>query len=71
MSDSLKYKIFDLLYRRETEEKKIDLETILTCPSCKNSVILDRDVICNSCKRRYPIKDGIIYLRVNDGKALK
>jgi uncharacterized protein YbaR (Trm112 family) len=33
---------------------------ILTCPFCKNNVILkDNTIICVQCQRKYPIKDGI------------
>ena len=37
-----------------------ELLDILACPVCKAPVKTEGEkIICSSCKRRYPIKDGI------------
>lgn len=37
-----------------------DFLEILACPACKTSVRQEDDwLVCQKCKRRYPIRDGI------------
>lgn len=39
-----------------------ELLEILACPVCKGDIAYDepnQKLICNSCGRRYPVKDGI------------
>ncbi|NLT72902.1 MAG: Trm112 family protein [Chloroflexi bacterium] len=48
-----------------------ELLAILACPACKTAVILkqDRWLICQnpSCGRKYPIKDGIPVMLIEEG----
>jgi uncharacterized protein YbaR (Trm112 family) len=68
LSDNLKYKIFDMIYCNEFKKnKKIDLNAVLACPRCKNSIILDEWAVCSNCRLRYPVKDGIMYMKISDG----
>ncbi|MBN1405466.1 MAG: Trm112 family protein [Candidatus Omnitrophica bacterium] len=40
---------------------------ILACPACKADVKMDNDKItCVKCKRRYPVKDGIPVMLINE-----
>lgn len=37
-----------------------ELIDILACPVCRSGVRLEGDnVVCASCSRRYPVRDGI------------
>jgi len=37
-----------------------ELLGILACPLCKAAVVLENDkIVCTQCGRRYPIKNGI------------
>ncbi len=37
-----------------------ELLSILACPACQGDVELkDERVVCKSCGRKYPVKDGI------------
>lgn len=39
-----------------------ELLDILACPVCKGDITYDEEnqkLICNECKRKYPIRDGI------------
>ncbi len=46
-----------------------ELLEILACPKCRVSVKLERDeLICPKCKRKYPIKDGIPVMLVDEGE---
>ncbi len=52
-----------------TKEKPIsdDLLAILACPKCKGDVKLEGCIlVCEQCGRRYPIKDGIPIMLVED-----
>jgi len=42
---------------------------ILACPSCKMPVELVRDqwLVCSECQRKYPIKDDIPVMLVEEG----
>ncbi len=40
---------------------------ILVCPDCKANVKLDGEwLVCESCKLRYPIRDGIPIMLVEE-----
>ena len=37
-----------------------ELLNILACPACQGDVELkDKNIVCKSCGRKYPVKDGI------------
>ena len=54
-----------------------DLLEILVCPACKTKVTLEGDAAngwldCASCGRRYPIRDGVPVMLIEEGdKARK
>ena len=42
---------------------------ILACPACKTAVKLDGErLICTQCGRRYPIRDGIPVMLVEEAE---
>ena len=42
---------------------------ILACPACKTAVRVDRDrLMCVQCGRRYPIRDGIPVMLLEDAE---
>lgn len=42
---------------------------ILACPACKAGVTLDADrLVCARCGRRYPIRDGIPVMLVDEAE---
>ena len=42
---------------------------ILACPACKTSVKLDGErLVCTQCGRRYPIRDGIPVMLVEEAE---
>ena len=42
---------------------------ILACPACKTKVVLqEARLICTQCGRRYPIRDGIPILLVEEAE---
>ncbi|MCK5534757.1 Trm112 family protein [bacterium] len=46
-----------------------ELLEILACPACKKSVELKDDkIICTECGRKYPIKDGIPIMLVEEAE---
>lgn len=46
-----------------------DLLDILACPSCRAEVKLEGDrIVCTSCGLRYPVRDGIPNLLVDDAE---
>lgn len=46
-----------------------DLLEILACPLCKESVELkDEKLVCIKCHRRYPIKDGIPVMLIEEAE---
>ncbi len=60
---------------REVEEHMISQELldILVCPACKKRVELSEGMlVCGECGRRYPIRDGIPIMLIEEGdKALQ
>ncbi len=53
------------------EGKMIDKELleILACPACKKSVELKNEkIICLGCGRKYPIRDGIPIMLVEEAE---
>lgn len=44
-----------------------ELLDILACPACKADVALEGDrIVCAECGRRYPIKDGIPIMLIEE-----
>ncbi|MCL5256404.1 MAG: Trm112 family protein [Chloroflexi bacterium] len=44
-----------------------DLLAILACPKCKGDIRLEGcTLVCEQCGRRYPIKDGIPVMLVDE-----
>lgn len=42
---------------------------ILACPACKESVVFeDEKIVCTKCRRKYPIKDGIPVMLIEEAK---
>ena len=42
---------------------------IMACPACKSEVEMkDGKIVCVSCGRRYPIKDGIPVMLVDEAE---
>ena len=47
-----------------------ELLNILACPACKKEVKLESDfIVCSSCRKRYPIKDGIPIMLVEEAQS--
>ncbi len=45
---------------------------ILACPACKGDIEYDmknEKLICNDCKKKYPIKDGIPVMLVEEAEV--
>ena len=55
--------------REEISQELID---ILACPACKSDIQYDREnqkLICTGgCKRRYPIRDGIPVMLIDEAE---
>jgi len=48
-----------------------ELLQILACPACKADVELSADknkIICKGCGKKYPIKDGIPIMLIDEAK---
>lgn len=46
-----------------------ELLDILACPACKGDVELkDNKIVCKGCRRRYPIKDGIPVMLIDEAQ---
>lgn len=46
-----------------------ELLEILACPLCKTDVRLERDrIICVQCGRRYPVKDDIPVMLIDEAE---
>ena len=49
-----------------------ELLEILACPICKESVKLESEkLVCTKCKKRYPIKDGIPVMLVDQAEEFE
>jgi uncharacterized protein YbaR (Trm112 family) len=47
-----------------------DLLEILACPACRADVRLEGDrIVCSSCGRRYPVREGIPIMLVDEADA--
>lgn len=49
-----------------------ELLEILACPKCKGSLEYDEGnerLLCHQCKLRYPIKDGIPIMLIEDAES--
>ena len=49
-----------------------ELLEILACPACKAEVVLDEPasrIVCTACGRRYPIRDGILVMLIDEAEA--
>ena len=46
-----------------------ELLEILACPACKTPVTLENDrLVCSQCGRRYPIRDGIPVMLIEEAE---
>jgi uncharacterized protein YbaR (Trm112 family) len=46
-----------------------ELLAILACPLCKEEVTMEEDrLVCSACGRRYPIRDGIPVMLVEEAE---
>jgi uncharacterized protein YbaR (Trm112 family) len=46
-----------------------ELLEILACPACKTPVQLeDQFIVCGACGRRYPIRDGIPVMLIDEAE---
>ncbi len=49
-----------------------ELLSILACPACKAKVVLvDELLVCGNCGRRYPIREGIPVMLIEEGDRLR
>lgn len=49
-----------------------ELLDILVCPACRTKVVLDGELlVCGGCGRRYPIRDGIPVMLIEEGDKLR
>lgn len=47
-----------------------ELLKILACPLCKADVFLQENkIVCTKCKRRYPIRDGIPIMLIEEAEC--
>lgn len=47
-----------------------ELLDILACPACKADIKLEGDrIVCIKCKRRYPIRDGIPIMLIEEAEG--
>jgi uncharacterized protein len=45
-----------------------ELLDILVCPACRAKVVLDESFLtCAACGRRYPVRDGIPVMLIEEG----
>lgn len=46
-----------------------ELLAILACPACHGDVVLaENKIVCQKCHRKYPIKDGIPVMLVEEAE---
>lgn len=53
-----------------------ELLDILACPACKADVVLDtaggeEKIVCSKCKRKYPVRDGIPIMLIDEAELGK
>ena len=49
-----------------------ELLDILACPACKTPIHLEGDrIVCDTCGRRYPIRDGIPVMLIDEAEQGK
>ncbi|MDP2922747.1 MAG: Trm112 family protein [Candidatus Omnitrophota bacterium] len=47
-----------------------ELLNILACPLCKADVVLKNEkIVCVKCARKYPIRDGIPVMLIEEAEA--
>lgn len=47
-----------------------ELLDILACPACKADVeLIDNKIVCTKCKKKYPIKDGIPIMLIDEAEG--
>ena len=45
---------------------------ILVCPQCKQDIRLEEDtLICDKCRLKYPIRDGIPIMLIDEAEPLE
>lgn len=46
-----------------------ELLEILACPACKGDVVeKENSIVCTKCGNRYPVKDGIPIMLIDEAK---
>jgi uncharacterized protein YbaR (Trm112 family) len=61
-----------LSYQEENGMIKKELLDILACPACKTPVVLEEELLCCAkCGRRYPVREGIPVMLIEEGDKLK
>lgn len=50
-----------------------ELLDILACPACKADVVLEtageqEKIVCTKCKRKYPVRDGIPIMLIDEAE---
>lgn len=46
-----------------------ELLKILACPACKTDVVLKEEkIVCTKCGRKYPIRDGIPIMLIEEAE---
>ncbi len=46
-----------------------ELLSILACPACQGDVVLiEERIVCQKCHRKYPIKDGIPVMLIDEAE---
>jgi hypothetical protein len=49
-----------------------ELIDILSCPACKGDVVLSGNkIVCQKCGKKYPIKDGIPVMLIDEAEGKK
>lgn len=49
-----------------------ELLKILACPACKADVRLEKDkIVCTKCGKRYPVRDGIPVMLIEEAEELR
>ena len=49
-----------------------ELLSILACPICKKPIREQADeLVCDSCRKAYPIKDGIPVMLIDEARDIK